>query len=120
MNDPDESTSRPDPAEETPPVLNYGHLPDAGLRRTRGAGQFFLGLVTELAVAGGAVYASMSKESTLPGTVLVYAFATAAVLILGLILRQRYGWGSFVRGILTGIALTLLVPPIALYVICGK
>src|SRR3954463_6782250 len=119
MSDPNEGNV-PDPAAApTPPVLNYGQRASAGSRRARGAGQFVLGVLTQAAVAGGAVYASMSKESTLPSLVLVYALATVAVLIVGGVLK-RCGWRSFLPGILTGVALTLLVPPIALYVICGK
>jgi hypothetical protein len=40
-------------------------------------------------------------------------------LMVGLILRSAFGWRGVVAGVLIAMGLTILIPGIALLVICG-
>ena len=112
------------PERETPPVLNHaGGDEPARSPRISTKSQYFIGLLSHLVVAGGFVaasYAISGNEGDVAGNFCCgYVFVLAAVFIPGEVLRSRYGWKGFMPGVFTGIALTLLVPPILILSKCG-
>jgi len=47
------------------------------------------------------------------------AVVPLAALVVGLVLRGTFGWRGVVAGVLIALGLTILIPGIALLVICG-
>jgi hypothetical protein len=78
------------------------------------------GLAVGFAVFFGTVTAwwpigRMSESAFFLGLAVVPSIA----LVVGLILRSTFGWRGVVAGVLIALGLTILIPGIALLVICG-
>jgi hypothetical protein len=110
----------PPPPHKPAPVLPYGvESPDRTAAAGRGVGQFVLGIVSYAAISGTFLYLGGVAHGGTEGLIASYIAAVLVVLLGGGWLRVRHGWHAFIPGVLTGIAVTCLVPPIAIFVICG-
>src|SRR5690242_13576095 len=108
---------RRDPGEPARP-LNYvrpgASAPDRrplpGIAGLAGGFAVFFGTVTAWWPIG-----RLSESGFFLGLLLVPIIA----LMVGLILRSAFGWRGVVAGVLIAMGLTILIPGIALLVICG-
>ena len=107
-----------EPPARRPPVLGYARPPGHATAAPSGL-QFLAGLLGYATAAGGLVFAAANLRFDALGVFFAYFTGVAALVLGGQWLRHHHGWEAFLPGVFLGIGLTCLVPPVALFFLCG-
>lgn len=78
-----------------------------------------LGCGSWITVAAGLLLMAMAARANGGTIIMIVLLGAAGTLALGVYLSDEWNWRGIVPGVVIGMALSVLVPPVAVYVICA-